>query len=253
MSEITENDRGLHQLYDQFKAVKTDETKPKPVVRKLVERIRSGPSKKTTTEQIRQQIIELVRYQPGKYPLAELTFSHDFLLSSRTGFRYSFNYSLGEDEFSIGYWSYNDRGGILVQKHTSDYLPQIEVLGTEDDRGLTLLHLPEGHKIPVGPLHFEDDSLPMNEKELAAEKAKAIEIAERAGIKVKRDIIDMADRLSGPARKYPDRYFYWQPALPANPTNIAIDFDGIETRHMGLTLEDAPVFDNTMTIKDEEL
>lgn len=245
MSEIAENDRSIHQLYEDFKASKSAETRPTPVVRKV------GSGGKSSSEQIRQQIVELVRHQPGRYPLTELKFSSTSPLG-HTGFSYSFNYPLEEDKFSVDYFSYN-RWGILVQKHESDYRPEIEVLGYGDERGLTLLHLPEGHKIPVGPLHFEGDSLPMSEKELAADKTKAIEIAKKAGIKVNRDVIDMIDRVSGPARKYPDRYFYWQSNLPERPAKIAIDLDTIASRHMGLTIEDAPIFNNTMTIKDEEI
>lgn len=248
---MTENDSSIHQLYELFKVSKSGETKPVPIIRKLVERIRVGSSGKPTTEQIRQQIQELARHQPDTYPLAELTFSSTPPLG-HSGFSYGFNYPLGEDEFSVGYFSYN-HWGILVQKHESDYQPKVEVLGNGDERGLTLLHLPEGYKISVGPLHFEDENLPMSEEEVTADRAKAVETAKRAGIKVNKDIIEMADRLSGPARKYPDRYFYWQPILPDSPAKIAIDFDGIEPRHTGLALEGSPIFNNTIKIKDEEL
>ena len=249
MNEATGDSLGMHQLYEQFKASKSSGAKPTPMIRKLVERIRPGSSGKPTTEQIRQRIVEQIRSKPGKYALADLFYSSNL---TGEGFSYGFDYILGEDEFPIDYWRYN-RWGILVQKHPSDYSPEIEVLGREDDRGSTLLHLPEGYKIPVGPLHFEDDSSPMSDKELASEKARAVGIAEKAGVKVSDNTIDTLDRLSGPFRKYPDRYFYWQPILPDDPAKIAIDFDKLNPRHMALTLEGSPVFNNTIEIKSEEL
>lgn len=218
------------------------------------------------TEQAGNQIVDLLRKQPGRYLLAEMAFCPTPPLG-HTVFSYSFKHTVGGDMFTVDLWAYNHMG-ILVQKHPRDYVPEIEIverrvepgkelMGEDPEPGSytvtdILLHLPEGFRIPVGPLHFKEDSLPTSEEELVADKARAIEIAKAARIKINESILDMADRLSGSARKYPDRYFYWQPILPDNPAKIAIDFDAIETYHMGLTLENAPTFSNTLVIEDED-
>lgn len=238
---MSETDRQIQELYTQYRA---------------------GKLHAKQREQSGYEISELLRDRPGSYSLARLSYiSH----ITGSGFIYGFDYSLGEDVFEINYWSYND-WGILVQKHPKDYIPEIEIVETEEpmEDELTedpevdafttinrLLHLPEGFRIPVGPLRFESDSLPMNEEELAANKSRVIEIAKAAGIKISRYILKTPDKFSGPARKYPHRYFYWQPILPDNPTRITIDFDAIEPYHMGLTLENAPTFNNTLVITDD--
>lgn len=265
MSEMMENDRdrSIHQLYGQFKASKGIETKPTSTVGNLVERIRVGlkgnkKSAELTTERIRQQIIEQIRYRPGKYPLTELTYGPTNDFGTHLGFMYSFDYFLGEDKFPVGCF-HSNHSGIPVQKHLSGFTPTIEVLGIKDKRGVILLHLPEGFQIPVGPLNFEEDSLPMSEEEVSANKAKAFEMAKAADIKVvDKNIETVSDAFdevfnSSRHRKYTDRYFFWQPILPTETTRIAIDFGGIKPPDMGLTPKDAPVFHNTIIIKDKNL
>lgn len=269
---MREVDRKIQELYTQYKSGQLQLKQPVqgflPIIGRIAQGLRKGSQdveKRVVLEQTRHQIENLLRDRPGCYPLARLSYiSH----ISGSGFDYGFDYSLGEDVFAVDYWSYN-RWGIFVQKHPKDYTPEIKVVEktvkpteeelTEDpeigpyttiDR---LLHLPEGFRIPVGPLHFKSDSLPISEEELAADKARAIEIAKAAGIKVNKGILEMADRFSGLNRKYPDRYFYWQPIIPDGPTKIAIDFDAIEPYHMGLTLESAPTFSDTLVITDEDL
>lgn len=274
---MRETDRQIPELYAQYK---TSKLQPEhqaqgllPIIGGIAQRLRGSRSnkedakRKVAGEQAQYQIIELIRNKPGKYPLAEIAFKPTPPLG-HTGFAFVFDYSLGEDNFRVDCWSYN-HWGILVQKHPVDYTPEIEIVEktVEPDKELRnedpelgsytvidrLLHLPGGFRIPVGPLHFESDSLPISKKELAADKARAIEIAKAAGIKVNKDILEMADKFSGPARKYPDRFFYWQPILPESPTKIAIDFDAIEPSHMGLTLKNAPTFNNKVIIDDDDL
>lgn len=267
---MREADQQIQELYAQYKASKLQPEqqvrRSLPIIGGILQRLRGLRSDRDAERrdaiwQAYQQIVELVRDQPGKYPLAEISFKPTPPFR-HSGFTYGFNYSLGEDVFPINYWSYN-RWGILVQKHPSNYAPEMEIVEriVEPDEELIdedpklgsytvidrVLHFPEGFRIPVGPLQFEDDSLPISEEELAAGKARAIVMAKAAGIKVNQDVLDIADSLQlTPARRYIDRYFYWQPNLPETPATIAIDFDCIRPYHMGLTLENAPTFNNTV-------
>lgn len=268
---MREADQRIQELYSQYNTGKLqpgqEPRRPLPIIGGIAQRLRKNQDveKRVVSEQTRHQIEDLLRDRPGSYPLARLSYTSHM---TGSGFEYGFDYSLGEDVFAVDYWSYN-RWGIFVQKHPKDYAPEIEIVErtiepTEEELAEDpevgsyttinrLLHLPEGFRIPVGPLRFESDSLPMREEELAANKARAIEISKAAGIKVNRDILGMADKFSGLARNYPDRYFYWQPILPDNPTKIAIDFNAIEPYHMGITLESASTFSNTLVITDEDL
>lgn len=263
---MRETDQVIQELYIQYKVSQLPAHQPLlriiGGVTKLLGRQRITREEKT--KQIKRQIEGLVKDRIGRYPLARMSYIPGM---AGSGFEYGFDYTLGEDVFAVDYWSYN-HWGILVQKHPSDFIPEIEIVERtlepteeelEEDPNVgpyttidRLLHLPEGFKIPVGPLRFESDSLPLSEEELAANKARAIKIAKAAGIKVNKDILEIADKFSGPARNYPDRYFYWQPILPDNPTEIAIDFDSIEPYHMGLIWKSAPTFSNTLVITDKD-
>jgi len=222
--------------------------------------------KRVGNEQLHSQISETIENQPGRYPLAEIAFRPTPPLG-HTGFTYSFEIVIKEDKFTADFWSYN-HWGILVQGHPNDYPPEIEVIektvelnndSIKEDPEVgsytvvnRVLHLPEGFRIPVGPLHFESDSLPISEGKSKAAKQRAFNIAKVAGITVNKEALETAGKMMDIRRKYPDRYFYWQPMLPDTPTKIAIDFDSINPRHMRLTLEGAPVFTETLVIPEEE-
>ncbi|MBI2196403.1 hypothetical protein HYU45_02205 [Candidatus Daviesbacteria bacterium] len=275
---MRETDRQIKELYLQYKAAKLQPEqqaqKPLPIIGRIAQLLRrqrrdlEGERRAVSEpERTRDQIKVLLRGRLGSYPLVRI--SH-VVHGIESGFEYGFDYSLGEDVFAVDYWSYN-RWGILVQKHPSDYTPKIEIVEEkiEPDKEFadenpellgpytmthSLLHLPEGFRIPVGPLRFESDSLPISEEELAVDKGRAIAMIEAAEIKMNRDSLKMTEileKLRRPARKYTDRFFFWQPILPDSPTKIAIDFDAINPYHMGLTLKNAPTFNNTVIIDDD--
>lgn len=273
---MNELDPRLRELYVQLK-----ENRPQSVVEQprrgvifflldnLAQRLRNQKhadlQREVTDEQLRSQISEIISNQPGRYPLTEIAFRPTPPFD-HAGFTYSFERAIEEDKFTIDLWADNN-WGILVQGHPSGYPPEIEIVEAkvepnqeelEEDHDLPLytsidriLHLPEGFRIPVGPLHFESDSLPRSKEELEADKERAVKIAKAAGIKVNKEILGVADKMID-RRKYPDRYFYWQPVLPDIPTKIAIDFGPIDPINMGLTLEGAPVFNNTIVIPEED-
>ena len=242
---MSETDRQLHDLYSQYQAskLKLEHLTHGSFLSRTFQRLASHRNPKDEEWALRgigYQISELLRSRPGTYHLSTIMYTTQ---STGEGFAYGFDYNLGDDVFHTDYWSY-DRWGILVQKHPPSFNPEIEVL-KEDNRGLTLLHLPEGIKIAAGPLHFENDSLPW--KTLIDEKAFAIEFAREHGYRVDLKSLEK----EGPVKKYPDRFFWWQPVLPDRPSSIAIDFDDIKPYHLGLNLENAPVLNNTIIVKDD--
>jgi hypothetical protein len=254
---MVEGNRQLDQLYAQYRALSHGEPavskKNKiPLVRELLNKLGDSHSdgdrnNRVARVQIRLQIIDILRQQPGSYPLAELSFSP---ANGQDGFQYAFHYLINDDTFRIGYWRYND-WGICVQKQILNQKPEIEVLkgGVIN----TILHLPENYQIPVGPLHFPDDNLILlSEAEKLESQKKAIAIAKAAGIHVNKKILDMASRISPqPEGKLPDRYFFWQPELPDTPMYLAIDFDSLMPSFLGRSLENAPVLKNTIIIQPE--
>lgn len=202
--------------------------------------------------QDRREIIDSVRTTPGEYPLEQLSFIPS--VGGEPGFAFSFNFDLKGETIPIEYWSYN-HWGINVQKHPKDFPPKLEILDPKQNNGLTLLHLPDGYQIPVGPLQFQEDSLPIKTKELEDEKKEAIKLAESLGIKMNkktRNTFERLNEITVPTRKSVNRYFIWQPELSNEPTCISIDFQNIKTYHMSLTPETAPIFTNTKQINDEK-
>jgi len=274
---MMETDTHLQEIHAQFKANKLHAVeKPQRggiflLVDNLARRLIRGQKqldlqRRAKDEQLRLQISEIIRDQPGCYPLADIAFCSQPPFG-HTGFSYTFDRLIGEDSFTAAFWSYN-HWGILVQGHPSDYPPEIEIVEriVEPDNDLIeeypelssytaidrVLHLPKGFRIPVGPLHFKSDSLPISEEEYEANRQRAINVAKAVGVKVDNEILGMVDKMMTPRRKYPNRYFYWQPLLPGAPTRIAIDFDSIDPKYMGINLEDAPVFNATVVVLKEK-
>lgn len=250
-----EEDKRIGELYAQYKA--PTPTREIPLVSALARQLRnfvgnnSAAKDKEEKRQLSFRIIDILRNQPGTYPLTRISFSGPRFPNGRDGFAYGFDYTIGDTTFPIEYWSNNDQG-ILVQKEDANSIPEIEI---PEDSGVSqlVLHLPEGFRIPVGPLNFKGDGLPMSEEEIQAEKDNAIAMAEAMGIKVNQDTLDRADSMStGSGRKSTPRYFYWQPELPDTKTHIGIEFESLMPQEMTLVLEGAPVFRNTAIIPDED-
>lgn len=251
-----EEDRQVGELYARYKA--TEPTIKIPLVSALARQLRNfvGDNSAAKDEEKKRQlsfrIIDILRNQPGEYPLTRIFFSGPRFSRGREGFIYGFDYTIGDTTFPVEYWSNNDQG-ILVQKEDANSIPKIKI--TEDDDGLPqrVLHLPEGFRIPIGPLYFEGDGLPMSEKEIQTEKDRAVAMAKTIGIQVNQDILYRAERMStGSGRKHTPRYCYWEPELPDTKTHIGIDFESLMPQEMTLVLEGAPVFRNTAIITDED-
>jgi len=234
MSEI---DQEVEEIYSKYKELKSKKA-GRIFLRKA--------NKETNTSKLKFEIEKLLRTRPGRYPLVELICITDF--SGELGFKYSFNHRVANDEFKVDFWSSN-RWGILVQKSSSN-TPELEIT----DDGQKVLHLPEGFKVPVGPLRFKEESMPMSEEELETEEQKALKMAKTASLRIKADQSSVRSVFKeiGGFRNYPERFFYWRPVIPENPQKIAIDFEGIKPYHMSLSLEAAPIFNSTKIIKNED-
>lgn len=259
-SSRSEIDTKIEELFDQYQVAKSESEPKGKAISSLKGRIVKEEERQRMAQQERLQydLENLMRTRPGMYPLIDLKYIPGLPESQ---FTFGFNYPVGEDGYEVGLWRYN-RWGIAVVKHSEGYSPQIEILSEGDPRrgptgGNTLIHLPEGYKIPVGPLKFEEDSVPATQEDMQkteAAKRQALKLAKKMGVKVGKDPFKDFERFGDPfeaGRSYPKRYFLWQPVLPETPKLIAIDFDAIQPIYMGLNLEAAPVFNNTLTFIDE--
>ncbi|MBI2064975.1 MAG: hypothetical protein HYT62_02910 [Candidatus Yanofskybacteria bacterium] len=256
MSEI---DRQIHSTYSRYEQSKATPPPPSRIISFLRRRalLEEERKREQETGNLRFELENLIRVRPGSYALAGLAYVPHMMGS---GFNYGFEYQIGEETFQIGFWSYN-RWGIGVQKLPSEASAQIEILTDDDSRrdpigSPHLLRLPEGFRIPVGPISFENDTVPMTEEDFEKEKKakrQAVELAKAARIKVTKktlEYFEMINQTTSTGRKPVARYFYWQPVLPDEPRLIAINFGEIEPYHMGLSEKNAPVFTNTLTFVD---
>ncbi len=259
---MNEQSQHVNELYAKFRANEQgssaelpNRTHIFPGADRLARRLRRGRSDRVRHEerpggdQLRFEITEALKDQPGRYPLQEIRFSSAPPFG-HTGFSYGFEHTIGDDTFAVSFWSYN-RWGIDVQKEAAGSTPEIEI--TESEDGIKrILHLPEGFRIPVGPLSFEEEGVPLSQGEQNATRDQVLRIAKGTGIKVNRKAMEVADRMMPPMMRYPDRYFYWEPDLFDEPTEISIDFDAIKPSQMGLSWEEAPTFKNTIVNSEED-
>jgi len=270
---MIEAEQSIQDLYKAYKAV---ESKSKPKSKKF------GALRKGITRSIRKQpenedfemqteklnaafkIVDMIRRTPATYPLSGIVYEQSFV-DAVPGFFYGFDFPLGDDVFSIEFFSRNDHG-LLVQKQKEDKGPEIEIIehtvksdtvgsGAEEvifrKQDVQLL-LPEGFSIPVGPLHFEEDSLPMSRGDFEEKLGQAIYVAKELGLKLNKQVIQDKFSFLSEMRQYPDRFFYWQPPLSEKPVRVAIDFDAFKPVNMGLSHETAPVFTDTIFVNDQE-
>lgn len=266
---MNENRPSISELYAQFKA---SQTMPEPIrAESLLSRIIGRKKRefkianRSEQNRLREQIDLLLRNTPGRYPLKEIAYRPTPPFR-HTGFDYSFDYSIDEDTFTTSFWSYN-HWGILVQEQPAGETPEIEIFEkTEDvDREfleegesdepyvhmVNMLHLPKGFQMLVGPLHFDSESVPHSDEEVADSERRALAIAKAAGIKnVSRDLLYIPG-IPYP-RKYIDRFFIWQPELPDEPGLIAIDFDQIEPHYLAIKPDDPPVITSTTYLTGDE-
>lgn len=258
---MKEYDAQIASLYADYSAAKLvkeqSEAGKKTLVGKLVRVLN-----KRIVDQERQAEIELrrfnldlddaIRERPGVYPLEYLSYGIELY---QQGFLFGFNYQLGDDLFTADYWTYNHHG-LRVERHPQDYESKVEVRDPDqdvqdEDYGLTLLHLPEGIAIPVGPIHFKEEAIPLGEEQMEADEKAALAITRSAGINVPDEIArqssEMVRTLFPHPVTYPDRFFYWQPNLPESRGRITIDFDSIKPEHLGTSWDNAPTLNNTKT------
>lgn len=254
---MKERDQQIHELYADIKDRQQRSGQRRNSILGKLENLTPFGKKHTLNERrllddLSDKFWELIRTRPGQYPLENFRF---FSNVTGLGFQYSFKYNLSGEEFEAGFSTYN-YWGFLAQKHSSDFSPEIEIIESKTPKS-SILHLPEGFQVPVGPVRFVSESVPVSEAnleaDLEADKAKAIEIAKAAGIKVPENLNEIFAAFERfiPKTRSPGRFFYWQPILPDTPTKIAIDFDKIEPRYLGLQIEGAPVINNTKIIEND--
>jgi hypothetical protein len=257
MREFNQRIQELSREYQAEKLTLTpDQKKPTSVLGTFIQKFKSERNSNQNSiiqkklNKIEFQIIIELMHQPGKYPLEYLRFSHENG-GREPGFSYGFKCNLEGEEFETGYWNGNSEG-ISAKKQKHGLPAEIEIRDLKKN-SLTLLYLPENYKIPVGPLSFDGDDSPMSQEEIDANRARAQTMAKTLDLKLNKNILNRANEMSPmqPIRKYPKRYFYWQPILSDKVEKIAIDFDNIDFHHMGLSLENAPTFNKTIIVKQQ--
>ncbi len=239
----------ISELYSKYKADQSKlaglrDQQPPSLIGRLLQR--GGDVEEDVVLELQRDRRDLVRAIvgiPARHSFSELVFKPQPPSIGR--FSYKIGYPLGEDVFSFAQGASNDTG-LRVQKHPHGSTPEVEVFRMES----SLLHVPEGLTIPVGPLRLEKDSRPMTQDEFDVVKAQALKKASDMGAWDPEEELDASwAKTMLSARKYTDRYFLWQPELPDVPRHIAIDFDNIEPYHMALVPQDAPTFAQTRIVK----
>jgi hypothetical protein len=235
---MKEVDERISDLYGQLRGTEGN-SQDSPFLTDGVSRLRRPQVASRNREQskLHREILSLIRERPGVYALSELSYGPKGSISGEPGFRFGFDYAIENELFDlVDYWAYN-RWGIYVEKHPEGYSPEIEVFDSAErfgnrDGQLTCLHLPDGIRIPVGPIQAGLQRVP--NKITAGDQTQSEDLG-----------IETVAKDSGVVW-VGGRYFYWQPVLPETPARIAIDFSKINPLQASLTLKDAPIFTDTV-------
>ena len=236
--EMQEVDNRISELYGQLKRAGGN-SQGSSLLADGVSRLRRPQVAPGNREQssLHREILNLIRERPGVYALSELSYGPKGSISGEPGFRFGFDYVIGNELFDlVDYWAYN-RWGIYVERHPEGYPPEIEVFDSAErfgnrDGQLTCLHLPDGIRIPVGPIQAGLQRVP--DEITAGEETQSEDLG-----------IETVAKDSGVV-PLGEGYFYWQPVLPEIPARIAIDFSKVNPLQATLTLEDAPTFTDTV-------
>lgn len=246
---MSEADRRIENLYSHYLKLMN------PIARGLIGLARGN----TDPERTIHEIYQILRYRPGTYPVARLAYLADSFGSS---FEYGFDFKYRELNIEV---DYNGQAGIHVQKVPTGHPLEVEVFNVDPDlwggednsptnfQCITTINLPEGQMIPVGPVYFKGDSLPLSEREIADQKTQAMAMAKSMGLKISDTEAEETFKLfrtEGSDRKHIARYFKWQPVIPGGANWIHIDFNKLDYLKLGLTPENAPTVTNTV-FKDD--
>jgi hypothetical protein len=259
---MRELEASLLRKYDDYKEFKEQVREKEEERKKLTSRISRISRKKRVEDRnerhtdevveahLRSKVATILSRVPGKYPLETLKFTPMELPGTNPGFVFSFEHQIEEDSFRVVFWATN-HVGILAQKKPEGDPPEIEIK-SKNDVSIPVLHLPEDIQIPAGPLHFEEDSLPMSQAEIARERGKLTRSLKDIGYPTQtiEDIQKIYDD-NDPKRKYPSRYFMWQPILPEKPAYIAVALQKIKPYQMSLGPDNPHVFNKTKIIAEE--
>jgi len=235
---MREVDDRISALYGQLKGAGGN-SQDSSLLADGVSRLRRPQAAPRNREQskLHREILDLIRERPGVYALSQLSYGPQGSITGEPGFSFGFDFAIGNELFDlVDYWAYN-RWGIYVEKHPEGYSPEIEVFDSAERFGnrngqLTCLHLPDGIRIPVGPIKAGLQIVP--DQLSAGEETQSGDLG-----------IETVAKDSG-VIPIGGRYFYWQPVLPDAPARIAIDFSKINPLHAALTLEDASTFTDTV-------
>ena len=251
----TEIDSQIQTLYEQYKVLESKAENPS-LKAKISRRIGrdSYRKRKLDLKMKDDEITDLLSEMPGLYSLSELRYGPEGALAKNV-FTWGFDYKIGNHTFFVDYGA-EFGWGIIVQGHEEGFEPKMEVLSETDKRNRitkhrpNILHLPKGYEIPVGPLYFKDDDLPMSEKKIEAEKAKTVSLAKRAGIKVDEEVLSTTDKLLPESinREHTPRYFRWRPDLTDNILNLTIDYDSFNFRELAIVPENADVINKSINL-----